>query len=281
MNSFRDLPRFPIQFEDALRELLRVHALEQARLLRIAASLRTSRHRRDSALQIPLPRSTRERTGRRTAAVWRARAMEEVRISRADGAEVLPMLARLVHDPVDAWPSAVAIATAALEVGRSHAGRLALARAQLAEERFEEACSILTEVLLEEPAEDVRFEALETAAVGWDLAGDLEGALTFYEAALVTRGGDVRQAVPLLAIALCKGDGVRASIASDRLRRLDLGIPGVSSRFRAALAEVRKRIARPLAPLGCSSSARRLEVRRFLSRHRGPAAAVAELVLHG
>ena len=207
--------------------------------------------------------------------------MEEVRTSRADGAEVLPFLAWLVRDPVDAWPSAVAIATAALEVGRSHAGLLALARAQLVEERFEEACSILTEVLLEEPREDVRFEALEAAAVGLDLAGDLEGALTFYEAALVTRGGDVRQAVPLLAIALCQGDGARVLVASDRLRALDLGVPGVRSRFRAALSEVRKRIARPLDPLVCSSSARRLEVRRFLARHGGPAAAVAELVLQG
>jgi len=281
MNSFRDLQRSPIRFEDALRELVRVHELEQARLLRIASCFATRNRRSDSALQIPVPRSPRERIGRRDTAAWRDRTMEEIRTSRADGDEVLPLLAQLVRTPSEKWPSAVTIATAALEVGRSHAGLLALARAQLGEERFEEACEMLLEVLLEQPLEDLRFEALEAAAVGFDLAGDLPGALAFYEAALVTQGGDLRQAVPLLAIALCEGDDARASVASDRLHGLDLGIAGIRSQFRAALAGVRKRFVRPRDPLVCSSSARRLEVRGFLARHRGPAATVAELVLHG
>jgi hypothetical protein len=191
------------------------------------------------------------------------------------------MLVRLVLAPVDAWPSATEIATAALDAGRSHAGLVALARAQICEGRIEEAFSILLEVLVEEPADDLRLDALDAAGAGLELAGDVEGSLAFYEAALATKGGDLRQAVPLLAIALSAGDGVRASVASRRLRGLDLGIPGVRSRFRAALDELKKRLARPGGPLVCSSSARRLEIRRFLARSQGPAAAVADLVLNG
>lgn len=281
MSSPGDLPRTRVRFEDALRELLRVHELEQARLLRIASSLRTACRRRSSAPKIPAPRSPREHLGCRTIANWRALALEEVRTAQEDGAKVFPPLARLVPAPIDAWPSASAIAAAALEAEETHAGFVALARAQLCEERFEEALSILHDVLLEDPAEDVRLEALEAAAVGLELAGDFEGALAFYEAALANRGGDLRQAVPLLALALCAGDDVRASVARDRLHGLDLRIRGVRVRFEAALRELRQRLALPRGLRLRGSADRELDVRRFLARNRGPEVAVAELVLQG
>src|SRR5262249_18361931 len=152
-----DLPRSPIRFEAALRELVRVHELEQAKLLRIASSFRAGDRRVESALRIPVPRSPRECVGRRDAAAWRALATDEIGTSRSDGAGVLPLLEPLVRAPLHAWPSPVVIATAALEVGRSDAGLLALARAQLGAEQFEEAGAIVLEVLLAEPPEDVRL----------------------------------------------------------------------------------------------------------------------------
>ncbi len=300
MRSFPGgLPRSPIRFEDALRELYRVHELEQARLLRVASSLRTASARRSSAPSLPFPRSPRERLGCRDVAEWRALAREEIRTAREDEARILPLFGRLARAPVEAWPSAIAIANAALGAGKSDTGLVALARALIGEERFEEAFSILHDVLLDDPPEDLRLEVLEAAAVGLELAGDLEGALASYEAALATRGSDLRQAVPLLALALYAGDGARASVARDRLHELDLGVPGIRSRFRTALAETRKRLARarvarfrsiasPEAraqrertPARELAARRELGVRRFLARNRGPEAAVAALVLQG
>ena len=281
MSSPRDLPHVPVRFEDALRELLRVHELEQARLLRVASSLRSTNSSRSSKPKVPAPRSMRERLGGRTIADWRTLALEEVRAARQDGAKIHPLIARLVGAPFAAWPSAIAIAGAALEASRSDVGMVALARALLGDERFGEAFSILHDVLQDEPPEDLRLEALESAAVGLEFAGDLEGALASYEAALATRGGDLQQAVPLLALALWAGDDVRASVARDRLHGLDLGIPGVRSRFHVALAEVGRRLARRRSSRVRGSADRELEVRRFLARNRGPEIAVAELVLQG
>jgi hypothetical protein len=260
---------------------LHVHALEQASLLRAASSLRTVNACRGQASRIPAPRSTGERLGSRTVAGWRALALEAVHVARQDDATIHPVLARLVRAPVAVWPSATAIASAALEVAWNHAGFVALARAELGEGRFEEAFAILHHVLLDDPQEDLRLEALGCAAFGLELTGDLEGALATYEAALATRGGDLRQAVPLLALALCAGDDARASVASDRLHGLDLGIPGVRSRFHAALAEMRKRLAWRRGLDVHASATRALGVRRFLARNRGPEAAVAEVVLLG
>jgi tetratricopeptide (TPR) repeat protein len=281
MSPSRYCPRAAIRFEDALRELWRVHDLEQARLLRVASFLRARSRRDRPRPTVPAPRARGERSGGRNTAGWRAEALEEVRTAREDGADVHPILARLVRCRVDAWPSAIAIAVAALDRGRSHVGLVALARAQLIDGDVDEALSILHEVLVEEPPEDLRLEALEAAAVGLERAGDMEGALAFYEAALDTRGGDLRQAVPLLAIALCAGDDVRASVARDRLHRLDLGVPGVRSCFRAALSSMRRRLDRFQGSFVRDSPALEARVRKFLAGNRGPEAVVAELVLNG
>jgi hypothetical protein len=109
------------------------------------------------------------------------------------------------------------------------------------------------------------------------LAGDVEGSLAFQEAALHTKGSDLRQAVPLLALALCAGDESRAALASSRLHRIDLGFR-IRSRFDAALSAVRNRCARNA--LRGWRSGRDARIRDFLRRNLGPEAEVAKLVLH-
>jgi tetratricopeptide (TPR) repeat protein len=269
----------PVRIEDAMRELLHVHRLEQARLLRAASFLRI---RRSSALGrsfVPVPRPRRDLGEGRTPGRWRTAAMEEIRTSRADGARVDALLVAIARAPLEAWPAASSIARAGLEIDRGHASLAALGRAYVAERRLEDALEILVEALEQDPFEEVRLEVLEALAAAFDLAGDVEGCLAFREAALAAKGGDLGHAVSLLALALCAGDSERAERASARLHGLDLGVPGIRSRFEAALSDVRRRFVTPGLQAGRGSRDRDARIRQFLARNRGPESEVARLVL--
>jgi len=262
-----------------MRELLHVHRLEQARLLRVASFLRI---RRTSAVErpfVPGPRSRSDLAEGRTPGRWRTAAMEEIRSSRADGARIDGLLVAIARAPLEAWPAASSIARAGLEIDSGHASLAALGRAYVAERRLEDAVEILVEALEEDPLEEVRLEVLEALAAAFDLAGDVEGSLAFREAALATKGGDLGHAVSLLALALCAGDGERAETATARLHGLDLGVPGIRSRFEAALSAVRRRFVSPGFRAGRGSPARDARIQQFLARNRGPESEVARLVL--
>lgn len=276
--SPRPLPRPPIRLEKALLELARVHVLEQSRLLRAASLLRIRHVSSAGGPAIPPPRSRRELLGCRSTEDWRAAAIEETRTARADGAPVDATLGELIRTPIESWPAATSIAAAALELWPGSESALALARARLAAREVEEALDLLLDLLEQDPLEDHRLAALEAVAMGLEFAGDVEGSLAFQEAALHAKGSDLRQAVPLLALALCAGDESRAALASSRLHRLDLAVPGIRSRFDAALSAVRNRCARH-AVRG-RRSGRDAHIREFLRRNRGPEAEVAQLVLH-
>ena len=269
-----------VRFEDALRELMHVHRLEQARLLRVACH-----HRMRSSLQsgslLPPPRSPRELSECRTRKDWRAVALEEIRTARADGAGVDPVLAELARTGIASWRTASSIAGAALEVEPCCRGRVVLARAWIFERRLAEAVGILLELLEADLPEDVRLETLEALAAASELVGDVEGSIAFREVALASKGGDLGLAVSLLALALCAGDEPRASAASDRLRRLDLGVPGVRARFDAALIGVRRQLDALRIPVDRAPSAREAWIRAFVGRDRGAGVEVANLVLRG
>jgi hypothetical protein len=280
MTDSRAPARPPVRLEQALRELARVHDLEQSRLLRAASLLRLRHARSAREPRIPPPRSRRELRGCHSTEGWRAEALEEVRTARTDGARVDATLADLARALIDSWPSAASIAAAALELEPGSESTLALARARLATRELEGALVLLLDLLRHDPLEDHRLAALEAVALGLELAGDLEGSLAFQEAALNSKGSDLRQAVPLLTLALCSGDGPRAALASTRLHGLDLAVPGVRSRFDAELSAVRHRASRQAVP-AWRAGGRGPCVREFLRRNRGPEAEVAKLLLQG
>jgi len=272
----------PICIQEALSELARVHELEQARLLRVASLLRLRRApvvRGARGPAIPPPRSRRELRGCTGLEEWRSTAIEELRTARADGVSIDRTLAELARSRIESWPVAVSIAEAAHDLGPGMESALALARARLAGGELEDGLEVLLDLLERDPLEDHRLAALEIVAVGLEFAGDLSGSLAFQEAALNSRGGGLQQAVPLLVLALRVGDEPRTALASERLHGLDLAVPGVRSRFEAALSCVRRSSGPRAVGEGSPGIGLVARIREFLRRNRGPEAEVAKLVL--
>lgn len=118
-----NLRRTPITFAAAEAELRRVHALESGRALACLARWR--------ARSLPLGG---------VAALWRdpelgvvrAAVLAELRFARRDAVEREPLLERCLAAPRRAWPSARALALAALSRGNGVDARLTRALARLA-----------------------------------------------------------------------------------------------------------------------------------------------------
>src|SRR5262249_8528805 len=121
--------RGSVLFSEAERELRWIHRLEQAQLLRAAARLAGHRRRRPG----PPPRPAAPTADPpRALSRWRARALEELRWALRDGCPPPRLLERcLVLDP-RAWPDALELSRAALELHDGFESRLQLARCLLA-----------------------------------------------------------------------------------------------------------------------------------------------------
>jgi hypothetical protein len=135
------------------------------------------------------------------------------------------------------------LALASLELERSPAGFLHLARAWTAEGRPGAAIGVLRDLLAQRPLAADRLELFEALAMAFESAGEDERSLDWYEAALVAPRCEVRIAVSMLSLALRCGDVARTEIAADRLRPVDLAVPGTRVRFQNALAQALARAA--------------------------------------
>jgi hypothetical protein len=166
---------------------------------------------------------------------WDLEVGEEIASARADGYRVDPLLRRIHSLPTARWPTATHLARASLRWKPSHAGRLDLARAHLAEEDPGGAIEILRRLLDEHPLPAVRTAALETLAMALEWGGEARASLACYEAAVLEPRSDARVAVGLLALALRLGDPTGIRLAEERLGRLDLRIAGTRRRFDRAL----------------------------------------------
>ena len=129
-----------IDFERAWRELVRVHELEEARLLRAACGLCRGRESRGAAAAdgevVPVRRaprpdaphpdaSERRRPGAAElrVALWRRRADEAIALALADGLEPTAALRFCAAQPVVRWPAPGELARASLELEDCAAGR--------------------------------------------------------------------------------------------------------------------------------------------------------------
>lgn len=240
-------PETSVDFAAAFEELAVVHRKEQAALLRAAsrfACANTGRGRFFVAGQ-----------NRWSHPGWTRACREEIDFATADGIELHPLLPCLCRKPVRVWPGPSRIALAALELDRSHAGVVDLARARIAEERVEEGIEMLRELLRKGPLGGVRKDALEALALAFEAAGRAAESLAWYETAVGVPGIDARVAVSMLSLALREGDAARSEIAAERLRPLRLSVPGACARFRAALCQALSRMA---ARSRCPSAGRDL-----------------------
>jgi len=259
----------------ALVELHRVHAIEQALLLREAARI--------SGERTPIGRShavttrRRQREGASRLAAWRRACSEEIACARSDGARVHAWLRTLSRHPIERWPSPVDLACESLRLRRSDDGTLALAAALTSQGRPERAIAVLRALLAKRPLEDVRREAVEALALASEAAGDVAASLGWWEAALAERRSAPTIAVALLCVALCAGDEARTRVAAARLSGLDLAVPGVARRFERALCAAcerkRARGARPWQP------ERRARIARFADEEAAAVALVARAIL--
>lgn len=137
-----------IELAEAERELLRLHRVELAFLLREAAALRCEP---DGQTAMPL-------------AAWRVSFREALRCAMLDGARVSPelfaLLLRCRARSIELWPSAVELAHAALALHDVVPGHARLGSALLAERRAPEAYVAFAVAYTRAPSIDERERAL-------------------------------------------------------------------------------------------------------------------------
>jgi hypothetical protein len=269
-----------IDWAAALRELEIVHQREQAALLRTAARLACANTRRGRLYVAVSRRSTRDRPQRGDRSTWRAACLEEIALADSDGFDLHPLLRVLSRTAVHRWPIPSQLALASLELAQSHGGILDLARACIAEGRLGEGIGIVRDLLAEQPLAADRQEAFEALALALEATGAAARSLGWYEAALGSRGSDLRVAVSMLSLALRHGDTARIEIASERLRPLALSVPGTRSRFFRALSSAMSRAAadREAHRVGPSIAAREA-IRKLAREGRGAEAEIAQALL--
>jgi hypothetical protein len=246
-------------FAEAERELLIVHAIECARLLREASNLHC------------MAGDDGGRAALRAHARWKLACREELDCARRDGRGPHPLLLRCLMRPIARWPRAVELALAAQELDACDAGRLQLARAERAEGDPRRAIARLEELLADAPERELRAEVLHALALARSAAGEEQQALRELELAADTGRSALEPLVALLALALRTADRRRVEAASERLARIDLRVAGVERRFRRATRRLRARLLREEQQLPRSDATCRLA--RELAVHRPGAAA--------
>lgn len=153
-----------VELAEAERELLRLHRVELAFLLREAAELRREldhcSHRESRPCAMPL-------------AAWRVSFREALRCAMLDGTRVSPelfaLLLRCRARRIELWPSAVELARAALALHDVAPAHARLGSALLAERRAPEACVAFAVACARAPSGDDRQRALAELAVARDL----------------------------------------------------------------------------------------------------------------
>jgi hypothetical protein len=205
---------------------------------------------------------------------------EEIRASGEDAVAVVPALLCLAERPFDRWPRGSRLALDSLRIDRTIAGRLALARARVAEGTPLGAIGILGNLLAEGPEEPLHLEVLETLALACESTGETHRSLDWYEIALFSLRSDLATTVSLLALALRCGDARGIHLATRRLGAVDLAVKGTRRRFRSAL-----QLACERADRGAGGS-RELgngptgpTIRRMASAGRGACSEVARALL--
>lgn len=252
-----------VSFPAALRELEIVHRRDQARLLREASALACARSPL-GRLYVAGCEPARSR--------WDHACAEEVESARADEFPVAPMLPRLLALRPELWPSATALAEAALALQPCHEGRIDLARAKIAEADGRGSIGDLHGLLRDELLPEVRGAALEALGLALEFEGDFLASIGSYTAAAQQSRSDPRICVALLALALRVGDRTGISLAVRRLAPLDLSVSGSRLRFDRALRAARGRARRaarneiewPILEMALSGSGACSEVARGL-----------------
>lgn len=254
----------PFTLSEAERELMRVHRIEQARLLRAAALLR-------AAESVVGRLYAGAKASGRMRERWRADCVQELRSSAFAGLIPLRMLQRCCEKPIGAWDAASVLARASLDLEGCDEGRLQLARAHIAEGRADAAQIELEGWLQRAPGGEFRARMLELDALACQLQGEVVGALSCFECATREPRASLLALVSTLVLSLSTGDLDRARAATLRLACLDLSIRGVERRFHAVVEETRERLLRSSVTGGVRLSK---VARRFASTlmQRGPMA---------
>lgn len=229
-----------VRRREAEVELVRVHRLEQAALLRAAIELA-------GAARFALWPFTAPAAHPVPLAAWRKACDEELFFARLDGACVPEELCRLrVTDPAD-WGMLADLARRALELEHSHRNRLLLARALVFDGQLEHARDLLR-LLIERGATPRRRARLHTT-LGCVLEGlgEAEGALRAHERALALGAGST-SAVACLLWGLACGDRPRALFAVEHLERRGQG-SGAGLRRAIRGARLRHQLVRGVPPI--------------------------------
>jgi tetratricopeptide (TPR) repeat protein len=235
---------------EAEAELVRVHRLEQAALLRkavdLAGAVRFARWAFSSPTSAPIG-----------LAAWRKLCDEELLFARLDGAPVPDELHRVrVLDPMD-WGSLTELARCALELERSPRNRLLLARALVLDGEYERAHDLLR-ALLERPGTPLQRARLHTTlGCVLEALDDPAAALAEHERAIAL-GGDLTCVLSCLMLGFALGDRPRTLFAVELLERHDRRVRGAARRLQRAVRRARMRFelanGRPPSPAPALSS---------------------------
>lgn len=192
-------------------ELVRVHRLEQAALLRGAVELAGATRFTLWPFSAPHARPA-------GLAAWRKACDEELYFARLDGAPVPEELCRLrVSDPAD-WGVLANLARRALALENSHRNRLLLARAYVLDGELERARDLLRALLERSASPRRRARLYTTLGCVYEGLGEAEEALRAHERALAL-GAGATSAVACLLWGLACGDRPRALFAVEHLER--------------------------------------------------------------
>jgi hypothetical protein len=198
----------------AMRELLTVHRIEQARLLLRASQLRAASTPLGGLFLALCALDLRE-------ADWRAAAAEELDACLFDGWEVPAPLAECSARSRADWASARGLARAALALRPSLAARIQLARAELCEGSIGKAREMMQRLQATHPAGGQDRELRESLALASEAEGRWEDAGLHYRALCartdVHPAGYLASLAASLAAALRVGDLVRAQAVRAQL----------------------------------------------------------------
>lgn len=241
-------------------ELLRVHRLEVAALLREAARMRNAGEPLGSLYPYATPGPEPRLDARakpwfsgEPLEDWTCRAVEEIEGLRLDDMRVrgAPLLRRCLRTDPRRWPSAVDLARAALSAEDGLAGRLALGRALLSAGDADGAAELFLDLARRERARtpsDVRaraerWQVLEGLACCHEQRGSDRLALGACAAAATDPACGVGPLVSQFFLAVTLGDLQRARRAADRLElAAQLRDGGEDPAFHTALERLRTRV---------------------------------------
>lgn len=211
---------------DVERELLHVHRLEVAALLREAAYLRLAEEpvgglctRVPGPLAEPVAGSDAGPTA--DDSPWSVRALEVLVGCALDALELpdLGVLARCLASDAAGWPSAVELAEASLVAHDDERGRIALGRALVYAGDAERAYAVLVGALRRGVSDRRRWEVFDALAGAHEFRGSDRLALGALEAAARRSECGARPLVASLYLALATADARRSAAAARRLDR--------------------------------------------------------------